>query len=89
MGVEQYQDFTLYVNDDRDGLVGRCLTDTQLCADWQQEFPDAVHFTPFHVCGVRRDFQKGTTRVRSGSAHGVRGTSGEVIGGATSRKYGD
>jgi hypothetical protein len=30
MGVEQYQDYTLYINDDRDGLVGRHLIDDQL-----------------------------------------------------------
>ena len=85
MGVEQYQDYTLYLNDDRDGIAGRHLTDTELCADWQQEFPGAVSFTPFHVRGVRRDFQKGTAQRESGSAHGVRGTSGDVIGGAPSR----
>ena len=52
MGVEQYQDYTLYINVDRDELRGRHLNDEQLCADWQHEFPDAVKFTPFHVEGV-------------------------------------
>ena len=48
MGVEQYQDYTLWINRDHDGRRGRQLTVEQLCADWQQEFPDAVEFTPFH-----------------------------------------
>jgi hypothetical protein len=55
MGVEQYKDYTLYINDDRDGRAGRHLTDEQLCADWQWEFPGAVVFKPLHVLGVRRD----------------------------------
>lgn len=59
MGIEQYQDYTLYINDDRDVRTGRKLTDEQLCADWQWEFPDAVTFIPFHVKGVRRDFVAG------------------------------
>jgi hypothetical protein len=85
MGVEQYQDYTLYINDDRNGVAGRRLTDAQLCADWQHEFPKAVTFTPFHVKGVRRDFIAGKMRDGSGgSSHGVRGPSGEVIGGAAS-----
>lgn len=46
-------------NDDRDVRTGRKLTDEQLCADWQWEFPDAVTFIPFHVKGVRRDFVAG------------------------------
>ena len=74
MGVEQYQDYTLYINDDRDGLRGRGLSDDQLCADWQHEFPDAVQFTPFHVQGVRRDFIEGrSAKGGHGSTHGVRG----------------
>jgi hypothetical protein len=32
MGVEQYQDYTLYINDDRADLAGRNLSDAQLCA---------------------------------------------------------
>jgi hypothetical protein len=89
MGVEQYQDYTLYINDDRDGLSGRRLTDEQLCADWQHEFPDAVRFTPFHVQGVRRDFIAGKrpSDSGSGSSHGVRGSSGEVVGGAPSSTH--
>jgi hypothetical protein len=87
MGVEQYQDYTLYINDDRDGMTGRHLTDDQLCADWQHEFPDAVHFRPFHVLGVRRDFYEGRGRNPTGSSHGVRGPSGEVTGGAPSRSW--
>lgn len=88
MGVEQYQDYTLYINDDRDGRVGRKLTDSQLCADWQHEFPEAVTFTPFHVQGVRRDFIAGKTRDNSGgSSHGVRCADGQVVGGASSRTY--
>ena len=88
MGVEQYQDYTLYINDDRDRLEGRKLTDAQLCADWQHEFPEAVAFTPFHVKGVRRDFIAGKTREGSGgSSHGVRGPNGLVVGGASSREY--
>lgn len=75
MGVEQYQDYTLYINDDRDALRGRHMTDEQLCADWQHEFPDAVRFTPFHVTGVRRDFVAGKSREDSGtgSSHGTAG----------------
>lgn len=89
MGVEQYQDYTLWINDDRDGRAGRRLTDDQLCADWQHEFPEAVTFTPFHVQGVRRDFQAGKRRADNdqGSSHGVRDSSGEVCGGAASRQY--
>lgn len=89
MGVEQYQDYTLWINDDRDGRSGRRLTDEQLCADWQHEFPDAVVFTPFHVEGVRRDFVNGATResTGTGSSHGVRDLFGEVVGGASSRQY--
>jgi hypothetical protein len=87
MGVEQYQDYTLYINDDRDGMVGRRLTDAQLCADWQHEFPGAVDFTPFHVNGVRRDFIAGKIRDGSGSSHGVRGASGEVVAGAHSIEH--
>lgn len=49
MGVEQYQDYTLFINENVGTLRGRYLTDTQLCADWQHEFPDAVTFTPHHV----------------------------------------
>ena len=89
MGVEQYQYYTLYINEDRDGTEGRKLTDGQLCADWQREFPEAIAFTPFHVKGVRRDFVAGKTRDGSsgGSSHGVRGHDGLVIGGASSREY--
>ena len=86
MGVEQYQDYTLYINEDRDGRPGRQLIDEQLCADWQHEFPEAVTFTPFHVAGVRRDYLDGKSRESSGggSSHGVRGPHGEVIGGGSS-----
>ncbi|MEZ5288335.1 MAG: hypothetical protein R2712_26735 [Vicinamibacterales bacterium] len=89
MGVEQYQDYTLWLNDDRDGRPGRYLTDEELCEDWQAEFPEAVTFTPFHVRGVRRDFVKGTARdgTGAGSAHGVRDANGAVIGGASSKQY--
>jgi hypothetical protein len=89
MGVEQYQDYTLYINDDRDGLIGRHLTDQQLSADWQHEFPDAVVFTPFHVLGVRRDFVEGKARKESGggSSHGIRGSSGDVIAGCPSSEW--
>jgi hypothetical protein len=86
MGVEHYQDYTLYINDDHDGRTGRRLTDEQLCADWQHEFPEAVAFTPFHVAGVRRDFNKGTDGP-NGSRHGVRDAAGNVAGGASSQKY--
>lgn len=89
MGVEQYQDYTLWINDDRGGLKGRHLTDEQLCADWQHEFPEAVAFTPFHVQGVRRDFMKGTARSEAGtgSSHGVRDAAGDVVRGGTSEQY--
>src|SRR5688500_11877866 len=79
MGIEQYQDYTLYINDDRGPLRGRHLTDEQLCADWQHEFPHAVRFTPDHVRGVRRDYVAGTARESgSGSVHGVRDSAGSV-----------
>ena len=88
MGVEQYQDYTLYINDDRYGRAGRKLSDSQLCADWQHEFPEAVTFIPFHVKGVRRDFVAGKTRAGSGgSSHGVRGSDGQVVGGASSIEH--
>jgi hypothetical protein len=88
MGVEQYQDYTLYINDDRGPLRGRHLTDEQLCADWQHEFPHAVRFTPDHVRGVRRDYVAGTDRESgSGSAHGVRDSAGSVVAGGTSTQY--
>ncbi len=89
MGVEQYQDYTLWFNDDREGRQGRCLTNEQLCADWQHEFPDAVHFVPFHVQGVRRDFTEGRSRAdtATGSSHGVRDAAGEVTGGAPSQQH--
>ena len=87
MGVEQYQDHTLYLNVDRDGLRGRHLNDEQLRAGWQTEFPDAGPFTLKHVKGVRRDYLKGTVREgRSGSSHGVRGPDGSVIGGGDDQK---
>lgn len=47
--------------------LGRHLSDEQLCADWQQEFPDAVPFTPFHVEGVRRDYLAGKDRAATGT----------------------
>ena len=75
MGVKQYQDYTLYINVDRGELRGRHLTDEQLCADWNHEFPDAVLFTLDHVKGVRRDYQKGTV---GGSKHRVRAADGAV-----------
>ena len=85
MGQEQP---LLCINDDRNGVAGRTLTDKQLCADWQHESPDAVAFTPFHVKGVRRDFIAGKTRDGSGdSSHGVRGPNGAVIGGASSIEH--
>ena len=89
MGIEQYQDYTLYINDDRDGRAGRKLTDEQLCADWQWEFPDAkAEFIPFHVLGVRRDFIAGKTRDGlGGSAHGVRGADGSIVSGADSSQF--
>jgi hypothetical protein len=88
MGIEQYQDYTLYINGDRDVRTGRKLTDEQLCADWQWEFPDAVTFIPFHVKGVRRDFVAGKMRQgQGGSAHGVRGADGGMVGGADSTQY--
>lgn len=89
MGVEQYQDYTLWINDDRGGQFGRHLTDEQLCADWQWEFPEAVNFRPSHVRDVRRDFAEGTSRERTGdrSDHGVRDASGDVVGGAPSQSH--
>jgi hypothetical protein len=82
MGVEQYQDYTFYINDDRDGRRGRQLTDEQLRADWQHEFPEAGPFSLHDVRGAKRDFKSGTRRSPDGhgSAHGVRGADGEVIG---------
>jgi hypothetical protein len=82
MGVEQYQDYTLYKNVDHEGLRGRHLNDEQLCVDWRHEFPNAVKYRPFHVQGVRRDYLKGRVQqaTGTGSSHGVRGSSGEIIG---------
>lgn len=88
MGIEQYQDYTLYINEDRGPLRGRHLTDEQLRADWQHEFPDAVRFTLDHMHGVRRDYIKGTDRsAGSGSAHGVRDATGQVVAGGESRSH--
>lgn len=88
MGVEQYQDYTLFINEDVGTRRGRYLTDPQLCADWQHEFPDAVTFLPFHVEGVRRDYNKGLKRrPDGGSSHGVRGADGEVSGPGSSRPH--
>lgn len=64
MRVAEYQDYTLSINDRPD----RRLTDEELCRDWQTQFPSAVVFTPFHVAGVRRDYNKGThSRAFTGS----------------------
>lgn len=55
MRVAEYQDYTFSINDRAD----RRLTDEELCADWQAQFPSAVKFVPFHVRGARRDFTRG------------------------------
>ena len=42
----------------------------------------------YHVKGVRRDFVAGKMRQgQGGSAHGVRGADGGVVGGAHSTQY--
>jgi hypothetical protein len=53
MGVMAYQNHTFTIQDKRK------LSDEQLCADWQAQFPSAVKFTPGHVAGARRDFNNG------------------------------
>lgn len=55
MRVAEYQDYTFSINGNKD----RMLTDEELCADWQKQFPSAVHFETFHVRGARRDFNAG------------------------------
>jgi hypothetical protein len=53
MRIAEFQDYTLSVN-------GKArLTDTELIALWQKEFPNAVTFTEHHVRGVRRDYNAG------------------------------
>jgi hypothetical protein len=53
MRISEYQDYTLSVN------AKARLTDEELCAAWQVQFPNAVRFTPYHVKGVRRDYNAG------------------------------
>jgi hypothetical protein len=55
MRIAEYQDYTLSIN----AGPKRRLTDVELCADWQAQFPNAVVFTPHHVRGVRRDYNVG------------------------------
>lgn len=55
MRISEFQDYTLSINA---GPKAR-LTDEELCALWQAQFPNAVKFTPFHVRGVRRDYNVG------------------------------
>jgi hypothetical protein len=55
MRVAEYQDYTFSINDRKD----RRLTDTELCADWQAQFPHAVVYDPKHVVGARRDYNQG------------------------------
>jgi hypothetical protein len=55
MRVAEYQDYTFSINDRKD----RRLTDTELCADWQAQFPHAVIYEPKHVVGARRDYNQG------------------------------
>jgi len=52
MRVAEYQDHTFQTNDQPD----RQLTDEELAADWQGQFPRAVRFSAFHVKGARRDY---------------------------------
>ena len=77
MGVMQYQDFTLSINDRPE----RELTDAQLVEDWAKEHPDALHlgkqndkgiFT--YVRDIRRNYNQGTEQ------HGVRNSAGAIIG---------
>lgn len=54
MRVMEYQDTTFAAN------VKAMLTDEELAANWQKEFPNAVKFTTTHVGGARRDYNNGT-----------------------------
>lgn len=58
MRVMEYQDHTLAINDQ----ANRRLTDEELVADWQREFPEAVKFTLAHVRGVRALYNAGKHR---------------------------
>lgn len=55
MRVAEFQDYSLSINDKAD----RRKTDVELCADFQTQFPNAVQFQPFHITGIRRDYNKG------------------------------
>lgn len=50
--IMEFQDFTFALNASRPTP----LTDEELAAVWQAQFPGAVRFTTKHVAGARRDF---------------------------------
>lgn len=50
--IMEFQDFTFALNASRPTP----LTDTELAAVWQAQFPRAVTFTAKHVAGAHRDF---------------------------------
>ncbi|SRR6266540_1971692 len=54
MRIMEYQDYTFSIQ------ATRRLTDDQLAADWQTQFPSAVKFSAYHVVGARRDYNAGT-----------------------------
>jgi hypothetical protein len=53
MGIMAYQNHTFTIQDKRK------MSDEELCADWQKQFPNAVKFNTGHVAGARRDFNNG------------------------------
>jgi len=77
MGVMQYQDYTLSINDRPD----RRFTDAQLVEDWHREHPNALHLTrldtdgsSWYVKRIRKNYNQGKQN------HGRRGPDGSVIG---------
>ena len=54
MRVQEFQDQSFADN------FKAMLTDEELAQLWRVEFPQAVAFTPHHVMGARRDYNKGT-----------------------------
>jgi hypothetical protein len=53
LGVMAYQNLTFSQQ------AKRMLSDEELCADWQKQFPNAVKFNTGHVAGARRDYNNG------------------------------
>lgn len=79
MRVAEYQDYTFSVNDQ----PKRRLTDEELAADWRKQFPNAVAFTPFHVAGARRDYNKGVHSKAYAGKHDSRAWFADAKGAKT------